>query len=79
MKKTKRMKNRKKSMDNQMEFLKPANATRMNNRATKEKNILSSIPKNLYRFAFSDKFAFLFRAQITFVLRANSNHYISFL
>jgi len=79
MKKTKRMKIRKNSMDHQMEFLKPATAARMNSRATSEKNILNSIPKNLYRFAFSGKFTFLSQAQITFILRSNSNHYISFL
>ena len=79
MKKTKRMNISKKSMANQMEFLKPVTAARMNSRATKEKNILSSIPKNLYRFAFSGKFTFLSQAEITSILRANSNHYISFL
>ena len=79
MKKTKRMKISKKSMESQMEFLKPVTAARMNSRATSEKNILNSTPKNLYRFAFSGKFTFLSQAQITFILRSNSNHYISFL
>jgi len=66
-------------MDNQMEFLKPATAARINSKATKEKNILSSIPKNLYRFVFSGEFTFLFQAQIMSILRANTSHYISFL
>jgi len=54
----------KKSMANQMEFLKPVTAARMNSRATKEKNILNSTPKNLYRFAFSGKFIFLSQAKL---------------
>jgi len=64
-------------MDSQMEFLKPATAARMNIRATNERKIRNSIPKNLYRFTFSCKL--IFRPQFTFILRANLNHYTSFL
>ncbi len=66
MKKIKRMKIRKKSTDSQMEFLKPATATRMKSRAINQKNILSSIPKNLYLFVFSGKLI-LSPDQITFI------------
>lgn len=64
MKKTERIKISRKSMDNQMEFLKPATAAKMKSRATKEKNILSSIPKNLYRFVLSGKFTFFLKQKL---------------
>jgi len=52
MKKTSRMKISKESMESQTELLKPETPARAKSKATSQKNILSSIPKNLYRFVF---------------------------
>jgi len=65
MKKTSEMNISNKSMESQIEILKPETPARAKSKATSQKNILSSIPKNLYFFVFSSKFIFVFDAKVT--------------
>jgi hypothetical protein len=60
-----------------MESLKPASAARMNRRAVRKKNILNSMPKNLYRVVLSGNAIFPL-ADITPVLRLTFGYYKSF-
>lgn len=68
---------KKKTIDSQMESLKPASAARMNRRAIKKRNILNSMPKNLYRVVLSGSAIFPL-ADITPVLRLTFDYYKSF-